>query len=245
MEFSRRNALAGAGLAGVAMALQPGRASAEEDALALPTTPLAAKAQQLMEDSLTAAIRNHSVRGYLFGRRLAQEQGLRAGADFDDELVYLICALHDIGLSDVANGDQRFEVDGADFAARFLEENGVTGERVDVVWDAIAVHTLGFIDSPVFRRRRRPEIWIAVSGIGIDVGGGPGDLPAGYGDLVHARYPRLGGGRALADIVDAQAMANPLKAMPGTLANALVQQRHPEKMLAGIGAVDLTNNWGD
>ncbi|WP_406274757.1 hypothetical protein OH799_01800 [Nocardia sp. NBC_00881] len=96
--------------------------------------------------------------------------------DYDDKTMYLICALRDIGLADIARGDQGFEFDGADFAAQFLEDNGVTDRRVDMIWDAIAAHTSGFTDSPVYRRRRPLETWIAVDGIGIDVGGAPTDL---------------------------------------------------------------------
>ncbi|MEU4344320.1 hypothetical protein AB0H00_24175 [Nocardia sp. NPDC023852] len=49
--------------------------------------------------------------------------------DYDEEPRYLICALHDIGLADIARGDQRFEFDGADFVAQFVEDNGVTDRR--------------------------------------------------------------------------------------------------------------------
>ncbi|MGV9377612.1 hypothetical protein ACWDRB_17440 [Nonomuraea sp. NPDC003707] len=95
---------------------------------------------------------------------------------------------------------QYVEVDGADFAARFLEQHGITDARVDTVWDGIALHTShGLHDSPVFARRRPPEIAIALNGIGVDLTGGPDDLPAGYADRVHAAYPRHGGARALTD----------------------------------------------
>ncbi|MGV9817401.1 HD domain-containing protein [Nocardia xishanensis] len=194
MSISRRTAL-GAGLVGAALAWTADRAAAQADSLALPTTPLARRATELIDRELAPHLRNHSVRGYLFSRAVAAGHGLSPGSGYDEELMYLICALHDIGLGDIANGDQRFEVDGADYAARFLEDNGVTDDRVDIVWDAIAAHTSGLSDSPVYRRRRRPEIWIAVQGIGIDIGGSPADLPPGYADLVHAlpqarRQPR-------------------------------------------------------
>lgn len=156
MEMSRRTALGAAATAGAAIALSRAAAAAQPPALALPSTPIAAAAQRLIDTALTAPVRNHSIRGFLFGRALAETQGLRPGADYDEELMYLICALHDIGLGDIANGHQRFEVDGADYAAEFLERNGLTDGRVDMVWDAIAAHTSGFSDSPVYRRRRPP-----------------------------------------------------------------------------------------
>lgn len=170
---------------------------------------------------------------------------MRPGVDYDEETMYLICALHDVGLSDIAGGDQRFELDGADYAARFLEDNGVTDGRVDTIWDAIAAHTAGFTDSPVWRRRRPPETWIAVEGIGLDIGGAPTDLPPGFADLVHAAYPRLGGSRALADLVEAQALANPRKAPPASLAGELLRQRHPELPYLTWEAILASSEWGD
>ncbi|MFD3745720.1 HD domain-containing protein [Nocardia sp. NPDC058633] len=200
----------------------------DNEPLALPTTPVAKQTHRLITEALDKPVYHHSVRGFLFGRALAATQGLRPGADYDEELVYLICALHDIGLAERANGTRRFEMDGADFAAEFLEAQGIRDERVDIVWDAIAAHTTGLSDSPVYRRRRPAAIWIAVTGIGLDVGGGPADLPAGFADLVHARYPRLGGTRALTDIIERQAVADPRKAPPGSLPGEILRLRHPQ-----------------
>lgn len=198
------------------------------ESLALPATPLANETRRLIDEALQTPVRHHSVRGFLFGRAHAAAQGLRPGTDYDEELMFLICALHDIGLSERANGTQRFEIDGADFAAEFLEAQGVRDERVDIIWDAIAAHTTGLSDSPVYRRRRPAAIWIAVTGIGLDVGGGPGDLPPGFADLVHASYPRLGGTRALTDAIERQAVADPRKAPPGSLPGEIIRLRHPE-----------------
>ncbi|WP_067548248.1 HD domain-containing protein [Nocardia crassostreae] len=227
MSLSRRTALS-AGIAGTALALTYSRAATESDPLALPSTPLAQETTRLITEALEPHLRNHSIRGYLFGRALAEARGLRPGADYNDETMYLICALHDIGLAERANGTQRFEMDGADYAAQFLEANGVTDERVDIVWDAVPMHTSGFSDSPAYQRRRPAEIWIAVTGIGIDVGGGPADLPPGYADSVHAAYPRLGGTRALTTSIERQAVADPRKAPPGTLPGEIMRLRHPE-----------------
>ncbi|MFQ6393281.1 HD domain-containing protein [Nocardia sp. KC 131] len=240
MSLSRRAALA-AGLAGTAMTVSAKTAAAQPDSLTVPSTPLAAKANELIARTMAAHLRNHSVRGFLFGRAIAAQQG----ADYDEELMFLICALHDIGLSDIANGDQRFEIDGADYAAVFLEENGVTDSRVDTVWDAIAAHTSGFSDSPVYRRRRPAAVWIAVEGIGLDVGGSPADLPPGYADRVHAAYPRLGGTRALTNSIEAQALANPRKAFTATLAGEIVHQRHPELPYLTWDSILDSSGWRD
>ncbi|WP_280266781.1 HD domain-containing protein [Nocardia wallacei] len=218
--------------------------SVSRHTLALPASPLATEAFRLITAELEPHLRNHSIRGYLFGLALAGAHGLRPGADFDDENMFLICALHDMGLAEIANGDQRFEVDGADYAAKFLEDRGVRDARVDVIWDAIAAHTTGLSSSPVYRRRRPAEIWIAVDGIGIDVGAGPGALPPGYADLVHAAYPRLGGSRALTDAIESQAIAKPQKAVPGSLAGEIVRRQHPH-LVPTWDQLLSTSGWND
>lgn len=244
MSLSRR-AVIGAGIAGTAAALSRTSAAAQPFSLPLPSTPLADKATELMDRSLSPALRNHSVRGYLFGRAVAERHGLRPGADYDEETMYLICVLHDLGLAENAGGDQRFEVDGADDAVRFLEDNGVTDARADTIWDAIAAHTTGFTDSPVYRRRRPAEAWIAVEGIGIDVAGGPTDLPPGYADAVHAGYPRLGGSRVLTDTIEAQGLANPRKAPPTSLAGEIIRARHPEVTPLTWDDILASGGWRD
>ncbi|MFJ1455560.1 HD domain-containing protein [Nocardia sp. N2S4-5] len=244
MSITRRTAL-GAGLATGAFIAATGSAGAQQDPLALPSTPLADTASDLIGRELPPAIRNHSVRGYLFARAAAAQQGLRPGADYDDEAMYLICALHDIGLAGIGNGQQRFELDGADYAARFLEDHDAPDTLIDTVWDAIAAHTSGFSDSPVYRRRRPPEIWIAVRGIGIDVAAAPGDIAPDYAEQVHAAYPRLGGSRALTAAIETQALADPRKAMPGTLAGVIVREHHPDVPHLTWDAILATSIWND
>jgi hypothetical protein len=70
---------------------------------------------------------------------------------------------------------------------------------------------------------RHVAIRFAVTGIGLDVGGGPGDLSPGFADLVHAAYPRLGGTRALTDAIERQAVADPRKAPPGSLPGEIIR----------------------
>ncbi|TDP33057.1 HD domain-containing protein [Nocardia ignorata] len=245
MDITRRSALGAAALTGAALAASHAIASARPDALVFPTTPVAQAARELIDTAVAAPVRNHSLRGYLFARAVAATNGLRAGVDYDDETIYLICALHDIGLGEIANGNQRFEVDGADFAAEFLERHGITDSRVETVWDAIAAHTSGFSDSPVFRRRRPAEIWIAVTGIGIDIGGGPGDLPRGYADVVHAAYPRLGGTPAITAIMEQQILADPRKAFPASLGAELVRLHHPQVPLPNWDDLMNSSGWQD
>src|ERR1700758_5011735 len=111
----------------------------------LPDSEIACAAMQFVYDISPAIVAHHSLRSYLYGRELAAAKGLRPDVDYDDELVFLSCMLHDLGVTQHANGDQRFEVDGADAAARFLRDHGVQEARVTTAWQAIALHTsIGF-----------------------------------------------------------------------------------------------------
>jgi hypothetical protein len=136
-----------------------------------PDSDICSAALQLAFDVSPAFIANHSVRSYLFARELAAARGLRSDVDYDDELVFLSCILHDLGVTDYGRGDQRFEVDGADAAAHFLRAQGISNERVDTVWQSIALHT-----SVGLAERFGTEQSISHFGITLDVGGIERDL---------------------------------------------------------------------
>src|ERR1700756_409305 len=114
--------------------------SAPTGRIDLPDSEIASAAKQFVYDVSPAFVAHHSLRSYLYGRELAAAKGLRPGVDYDDELVFLSCILHDLGVTEYANGDQRFEVDGADAAARFLRDHGIQEERITTVWQAVALH---------------------------------------------------------------------------------------------------------
>ncbi|CAM4178825.1 HD domain-containing protein [Nocardiopsis rhodophaea] len=188
-----------------------------------PDTTLTRAAWRFVTDAQELFLANHSARTYLFGRALAEGQGLRAGRDFDDELLFLGCVLHDLGLAGTGDGGQRFEVDGADRAAGFLREEGVDAERVTVVWDAVALHT-----SVGIAERKSPEIAFTHAGAGCDLFGPPRDaLAKEYTDDVHAVFPRLNVGDAIASAVVEQAVANPAKAAPLTFPAHLAAELRP------------------
>ncbi len=144
---------------------------ADLTSLRLPTSELAVAADTLVSDVASAIIYNHSVRSYLFAREVAGAHGLQPDADYDDELVYLSCILHDLGATDHANGDQRFEIDGADAAAEFLRAHDVDEARAQTVWNAIALHT-----SDGIAHRFGPVEAVAQMGIAADILGRDRDL---------------------------------------------------------------------
>ncbi|UNZ15956.1 HD domain-containing protein [Streptomyces sp. 891-h] len=105
----------------------------------------------------------HVMRTYLFGCVLFDQRDVR----YDRELVFVAAALHDLGLVEAYRSPiERFEVDGADAAQRFLRKQRMSDDRVAVVWDAIALHTNAGIAN-----RKRPEVAMVSVGSGLDFTG--------------------------------------------------------------------------
>lgn len=197
----------------------PSAAGDEGSALALPETALARAARDLAAATESPALYNHSVRSYLFAR-LAPPEGMLAGRDFDDELVFLGCVLHDVGLTEYADRGARFEVDGAEAAVTLLRANGLNADRADVVWQAIALHT-----SPGIAERRAPEVALTRRGIGMDFGRSADLVPEVTAAAVHQRYPRIGMARCLTEAIVEQARGRPGKAPRYSLPGELVRER--------------------
>ena len=189
----------------------------------LPDSDIACAAKQFVFDVSPAFVANHSLRSYLFARELAAAKGLKHDVDYDDELVFLSCILHDLGVTESANGDQRFEVDGADAAARFLRDHGVQEARVTTVWQAIALHT-----SIGLAHKFGAEQAIAQMGIGADIAGTDRHLlPQGFADRVHTSWPRYDLGYALAEVIARHVEDNPAKGHPMTFPGHLHQLMYP------------------
>ncbi|MEU7167586.1 HD domain-containing protein [Streptomyces morookaense] len=207
----------------------------------LPLSELSASALQFAEETEAPFLFRHSVRSYLFARALADRRGLRAGADYVDEQLFLGCVLHDLGLTDRGNGGRRFEVDGADLAAGFLREHGADEHTVAVVWDAVALHTSEGIAS-----RKAPEIALAHAGITVDVLGiGKDELPDGFAARVHAALPRENLGPAMTDLIAAQALANPAKASPLTFPGQILRSRLPHGAMPEWHDLIDQSGWDD
>jgi hypothetical protein len=161
--------------------------------IAIPDSSLAQDVTQFVRDTSTQLLYDHSRRVFLWGALVGAERGLR----FDAELLYVGAMFHDIGLIEgYRSRDERFEIDGANAARRFLEQRGVPEHEVMTVWEAIALHT-----TPEIPRYKQPEVALVTAGVDIDVlGKGFDDVPAAARDAVVAAHPRTG---FKAGIVDA------------------------------------------
>jgi hypothetical protein len=149
--------------------------------------------------------------------------------------------LHDAGLSGEGDGDQSFDLGGADLAAGFLTEQGLSAERVEVVWDAIALHLRFEI-----AMRKRPEIALVCAGAGYDIGPvESAPLPPGYADRVHAVLPRLHAAAVLHDTIVGQALDKPQTAPPFTVPGELVRRRTGATWPTWAQLANRTPSWHD
>lgn len=130
--------------------------------IAIPSSAVAHAAADFAAGASPDFLFNHCVRTFLFGALMSQVHGVQ----YDAEVAFIASALHDLGLIErFSSKDEPFEIDGADAARRFLSERGFAHARLEVIWDAIAMHTSALSD------RKGPEVALVGTGAGIDVFG--------------------------------------------------------------------------
>jgi hypothetical protein len=207
---------------------------------ALPGTPLAVRAVEYVRACETEPVANHSLRSYLFAVLLAEHEQLRPAADFDPDLLFFACVLHDLGTSPAAGGSQRFEVDGADLAAKFLTDHAVDARGVDLVWEAIALHS-----SPGIAERRGTLAYLTRRGVGIDFGPGSEFVTDAQGQAIHSRYPRLQMVTSLIGEIVRHAGRSPQNAPRYSIAGELVRERGQQGRPTAIERAALTSRWGE
>src|SRR5271155_5370029 len=88
----------------------------------IPDSKLAREATELVRDTETTLLFNHSTRVYYF----ASLAGKRRELKFDPELLYIGAMFHDMGLTpQYSSKSDRFEVDGANAARAFLCQHNI------------------------------------------------------------------------------------------------------------------------
>ena len=127
----------------------------------IPDSKMARDLTHFIRDTESELLFHHSRRVFLFGALAGERKGLK----FDPELLYVGAMFHDIGLTDrYLQSQLRFEVDGANAARDFLRSYGIPEASVEIVWDAIALHT-----TPGIPEHKKPEVALVTSGVEMDV----------------------------------------------------------------------------
>jgi hypothetical protein len=149
----------------------------------IPDTKLARDATELLRDTTTDLVYDHSRRVFWFGSL----QGRNRGLSVDPELLYIAAMFHDLGLNEeFRSSGRRFEVESADAARRFLQGHGVPEDSIRRVWTAIALHT-----TPGIPEFMEPEVALVTAGVEYDVLGiGYHDISAADRAEITALHPR-------------------------------------------------------
>jgi hypothetical protein len=127
----------------------------------IPDSKLAREATELVHDTESRLLFNHSTRVYYF----ASLAGKRRGLKFDPELLYVAAMFHDMGLTPrYSSESDRFEVDGANAARGFLRQRNISQPEIDTVWTAIALHT-----TPGIPQYMHPVVALLTNGVEMDV----------------------------------------------------------------------------
>ena len=127
----------------------------------IPDSQMAKAATELVRDTETDLLFNHSTRVFLFGALAGKRKNLK----FDVELLYIGAMFHDMGLvPPYSSREHRFEVDGANAARGFLQSYGINEYDIEQVWDAIALHT-----TPGIPEHKKPVVALVTAGVEMDV----------------------------------------------------------------------------
>ncbi|WP_250475385.1 HD domain-containing protein [Caballeronia sp. GAFFF1] len=203
----------------------------------IPDSQLAREAAELIRDTESELLFNHSTRVYLWGALL----GKRNGIEYDPELLYVAAMFHDIGLTSAyGKSGLRFEVDGANAARDFLRCHRVDEADVAKVWTAVALHT-----TPGIPEHMHGEIALVQAGAGMDIAGRGFDaFSEAQRAAVVAAYPR--GADFAARMIDA--FYDGMKHRPGTTFGTFnddfLAHKDPSFERVNLCSIILNSKWG-
>ena len=149
----------------------------------VPDTRLTREATEVVRDTESPLLFNHSTRVYYFGSLAGKKLGLK----FDPELLYIAAMFHDMGLTPQhSSKSDRFEVDGANAARAFLRQYNIAQQDTDTVWTAIALHT-----TPGIPQYMHPVVALLTNGVEMDVLGiAYSEFSDSDREAIVAAYPR-------------------------------------------------------
>jgi hypothetical protein len=127
----------------------------------LPDSEICTAAIEFVRTVSEPFVFNHVMRSAIYADTIGQKQKLT----YDREVVCVSAVLHDLGWTDIVPVQERFEVESADAAKEFLARQGMSELNLEIVWDAIALHTTLGIP-----QRKCREIALCQMGIFADLG---------------------------------------------------------------------------
>ncbi|AKS32446.1 HD domain-containing protein [Mycolicibacterium goodii] len=167
-----------------------------------PQTPTATAALTVASRYYSPALRNHCLRGYLWGATYAANHDIA----FDDELFYVAALLHDMGLTEPFDSHRvDFEDAGANLAWVFGVAAGWPAERAARVAEIIVLHMRDDVAAD-----EDPEAHLLQVATSWDVAGRHRDeFSAAVRADILGRHPRLGFGDEFVACFADQAVRKP------------------------------------
>jgi len=166
----------------------------------VPQDDVAAATWRWAHRSLPVYLLTHSIRAYCWGAAIAAREGWA----FDARILWTASLMHDLGLTRLPRNTMCFEVEGAEFARRFLERQGMPAADAETVAVAIILHMrlAVTLDDGV-------ESVLLDRATGLDVrGDGYEQADAVRPDVMRA-YPRGDFDRRFLDAISREAAARP------------------------------------
>src|SRR5215475_12721702 len=103
----------------------------------VPDTPFVSRAIEYARLHSEPFLFNHVMRSWLFAVSIAKQRKV----EHDVEVLAAATLLHDLGLGKAFAGPLRFEVEGANAARKFAEDEGVDVRRAQLIWDGVALNS--------------------------------------------------------------------------------------------------------
>ncbi len=167
---------------------RPKRVDLDPREIKAPDSRAAREAEALCREASLPFLLNHSLRCYLWGRLLASANGHK----LDEELFYVACLLHDLGLTEKYGHPEPdvhcFTLLSAGPARNLAGKEGWVRERQDALVEAITLHlnvSVG-LEHGVEAHLLNASTALDVTGLRL------WELPRERVNEVHAIHPRLG-----------------------------------------------------
>jgi HD domain len=173
------------------------------DDIRVPDSAVAAEAEQLARAESSPMLYGHALRSYFYAALLAARDGM----NYDQELLYVGCVLHDIGLSPrFADPVRAFEHVSADTCAELVERHGWALARRYRLHRAVVLHM-----APTLPPAEEAEVLLLEAGVACDVTGTRSRQVSGRAiEELLARYPRAGFKREFTQLLRSEAVRKPL-----------------------------------
>jgi hypothetical protein len=142
----------------------------------------------------------HSVRAYCWGAALAARERLT----FDTRILWTASLMHDLGLTRIPRNTMCFEVEGAEFARRFLRRQGMPPDDAERVAIAIILHM-----QPSVALEDGVEAVLLDRATSLDVRGDGYPLVDGVRPGVVREFPRRAFDRQFLDAISREAAIRP------------------------------------